>query len=68
MVTWAVTRSRCLRALRARGVGQATFDIRGVTISAMAQPYRFYLLKRVQDEHASLDEAARADVEAILAA
>ncbi len=57
-----------LRALRARGVGQATFDIRGVTISAMAQPYRFYLLKRVQDEHASLDEAAKADVEAMLAA
>ena len=57
-----------LEDLAARGVGQATFDIRGVTISAMAQPYRFYLLKRVQDEHASLDDAAKAEVEAMLAA
>jgi len=51
-----------------RSAGQATFEVRGVTISAMAQPYRFYLLKRVQDEHAALDDAAKADVEAMLAA
>lgn len=54
--------------LAERGVGQATFEVRGVTISAMAQPYRFFLLKRVQDEHASLDDAAKAEVEAMLAA
>ena len=52
----------------ARSAGQATFEVRGTTISAMAQPYRFYLLKRVQDEHAALDDAAKAEVEAMLAA
>ena len=51
-----------------RSAGQADFDLRGVTISAMAQPYRFYLLKRVQDEFAALNDAAKADVEALLAA
>jgi len=52
----------------ARSAGQATFEVRGTTISAMAQPYRFYLLKRVQDEHAALDDAAKIEVEAMLAA
>ncbi len=56
------------QGVAARGVGQATFEVRGTTISAMAQPYRFYLLKRVQDEHAALDDAAKAEVEAMLAA
>ena len=51
-----------------RSAGQADFDLRGVPISAMAQPYRFYLLKRVQDEFAALNDAAKADVEALLAA
>ena len=49
-----------------RTVGQAEFDLPGVTINAMAQPYRFYLLKRVQDEFDALDAAAKADVEAVL--
>jgi hypothetical protein len=51
-----------------RGVGMGTFEVRGVTINALAQPYRFYLLRRVQDEYASLDETAQKDVDALLAA
>ena len=44
----------------------ATFDVRGTTIKALAQPYRFYLLKRVQDEHARLNEQDRHAVVDIL--
>lgn len=51
-----------------RGVGLGTFEIRGVAISALAQPYRFYLLKRVQDAYVSLDAAGRQDVDTLLAA
>ena len=40
-----------------RGVGIAQFTVRGVSISALAQPFRFYLLKRVQDYYAQLDSA-----------
>ena len=51
-----------------RGVGLGTFDVRGITVNALAQPYRFYLLKRVQDEYAALDESAQKDVTELLAA
>ena len=51
-----------------RGAGLGTFEVRGVTINALAQPYRFYLLKRVQDLHASLDAPSKADVDEMLAA
>jgi hypothetical protein len=51
-----------------RGVGLGTFEARGVTINAMAQPYRFYLLKRVQDAYAAMDAASKVDVDAMLAA
>lgn len=51
-----------------RGVGMGSFTIRGVTINALAQPYRFFLLKRVQDEFALLDDASQQDVQALLAA
>lgn len=49
-----------------RGVGLGTFEVRGVTINALAQPYRFYLLKRVQDEFASLDDQDQKDVAHLL--
>ncbi|MDG2304328.1 MAG: glutathione S-transferase family protein [Candidatus Binatia bacterium] len=45
-----------------RGVGLAPFTVEGTTVNALAQPYRYYLLKRVQDEVAGLSEGARADV------
>lgn len=51
-----------------RGVGLGTFDVRGVTVNALAQPFRFYLLKRVQDAYASLDDAGKADVDTMLTA
>jgi glutathione S-transferase len=51
-----------------RGVGFCRFTLRGVEITALAQPYRFYLLKRVQDEYAALDAPVREDVHALLAA
>ena len=49
-----------------RAVGKAVFDLRGTTITAIAQPYRFYLLKRAQDELAAMDESTRAQVIAML--
>ena len=51
-----------------RGVGNCEFEIRGTPISALAQPYRFYLLKRVQDEYAGLDATAQEDVQSLLSA
>lgn len=51
-----------------RGVGVASFEVRGVQINALAQPYRFYLLKRVQDDFAALDEADQQAVSDMLAA
>ena len=36
------------------------------TISAIAQPYRFYLLQRVQDEFALLEETDQTAVENLL--
>lgn len=51
-----------------RGVGLGAFDVRGVSINALAQPYRFYLLKRVQAAWASLDDAGKKEVDAMLTA
>ena len=51
-----------------RVVGHATFEVQGVTIQAWAQPYRFFLLQRVQDEFAKLDKASQEAVRAMLAA
>ena len=51
-----------------RGVGMGQFEVRGATINALAQPYRFYLLKRVQDEYESLAEKDQQDVAGLLKA
>ena len=51
-----------------RGLGNCEFDVDGTRISAMAQPFRFYVLKRVQDEYDALDEKDRRDVDSLLAA
>lgn len=47
-----------------RGLGFGQFTIDGVPVSAVAQPYRFYLLKRAQDE---FEQMADADQQATLA-
>ena len=52
----------------AQALGTADFNLRGRTVSALAQPYRFYLLQRVQDTYASLAAEGRADVDAMLEA
>lgn len=39
-----------------RGTGFANFKLRGQTINALAQPYRFFLLKRVQETYASFNQ------------
>ena len=52
----------------ARGVGVGSFEVRGATIKALAQPYRFYLLKRVQDEYAALSTEEQTDVDRMLSA
>ena len=49
-----------------RGVGFAEFDIRGVPVKALAQPYRFFLLQRVQSAYAALDKAGQAAARKLL--
>ena len=49
-----------------RAVGFAVFNVRGTPINAIAQPYRFYLLQRMQDEVDGLDEEDRARVTMLL--
>ena len=48
-------------------MGTAEFSLRGETITALAQPPRFYLLQRVQDTYAALSSDEKADVDALLA-
>ena len=48
------------------GAGNAEFSLRGQTISAVAQPYRFYLLQRVQALYASLAVEDRVSVDEML--
>ena len=50
----------------AKAPGTASFVLRGETIEALAQPHRFYLLQRVQDDYASLSAAERLGVDAVL--
>jgi glutathione S-transferase len=52
----------------ARGVGFGSFELRGATVNALAQPFRFYLLKRVQNEFESLSKQDRDDVAGLLSA
>lgn len=49
-----------------RGVGMAEFDIKGEKIIALAQPYRFYLLQRVQSEFDLLADNDKQEVESLL--
>ncbi|MEM7078739.1 MAG: glutathione S-transferase N-terminal domain-containing protein [Pseudomonadota bacterium] len=51
-----------------RAVGMGSFTVDGDTISSMAQPFRFYLLARVQDTFAGLSAADQENVRALLRA
>ncbi len=50
-----------------RGVGYGLFEIQGVPVKALAQPYRFFLLKRMQNAYADLDEPGQQAVQSLLA-
>lgn len=50
-----------------RGVGFGEFEVRGVAVKALAQPYRFYLLGRVQRAYADLVGEDRNAMDALLA-
>ena len=49
-----------------RMLGMGEFSVRGLTLTAIAQPYRFYLLQRVQAVYDELGRADKAAVEAML--
>jgi hypothetical protein len=51
-----------------RHLGFCDFSVQGLEMNAAAQPFRFYLLKRVQDEYQSLGEAAQRSVLELLKA
>ncbi len=48
-----------------RGVGLGEFEFRGVKIQALAQPYRFFLLTRMQKAFAGLDKTGQETVRAL---
>jgi glutathione S-transferase len=50
----------------AQAMGTAEFTLRGETITALAQPHRFYLLQRVQAIYTGLSPAEQASVEQLL--
>jgi len=49
-----------------RGVGFAEFEIRGVPVKTLAQPYRFFLLQRLQNAYAAMDETGQAAARSLL--
>jgi glutathione S-transferase len=52
----------------AQAPGTAIFDLRGETIEALAQPHRFYLLQRVQDDYQGLSEPDKVKIDHLLQA
>ena len=52
----------------AQAPGTASFDLRGETIEALAQPHRFYLLQRVQDDYQALSEPDKVKLDDLLQA
>jgi hypothetical protein len=52
----------------AEALGTADFTARGETITALAQPHRFYLLQRVQNAFANSSDDKRTEISALLEA
>lgn len=50
----------------AESLGNTEFTLRGQSISALAQPYRFFLLQRVQSLHSKLNTNDRSAVDKVL--
>ena len=63
---WLARKAPAEGSTAARGVGMAEFDLDGTPISALAQPFRFHVLRRVQDEFEALSESDARDVRAML--
>jgi hypothetical protein len=53
-------------AVLERGVGMCSFELRGTTVNALAQPYRIFLLQRLQDASASMPGGDRQKVQELL--
>jgi glutathione S-transferase len=49
-----------------RGVGLASFEVEGETVNAIAQPYRFYLLNRMQADFDAMEAGEQRGVEQLL--
>ena len=49
-----------------RTIGNATFEVEGQSMTAAVQPFRFYLLKRLQDDVAGCSDLEQRDVIQIL--
>ena len=52
----------------AEALGTANFTVRGETITALAQPHRFYLLQRVPDVFAKLSDKKQTEICTLLEA
>tara|TARA_B100000674_G_scaffold3966_1_gene3282 strand:- start:7946 stop:9046 length:1101 start_codon:yes stop_codon:yes gene_type:complete len=52
----------------AEALGTADFTVRGETITALAQPHRFYLLQRVQDVFVKLSDEKQTEIGTLLEA
>ena len=52
----------------AEALGTANLTVRGETITALAQPHRFYLLKRVWDVFAKLSDKKQTNISTLLEA
>jgi glutathione S-transferase len=53
-------------AVLERGLGMCSFELRGTTINALAQPYRIFLLQRLQDAYAAMPAGDRQATEGLL--
>lgn len=51
-----------------RGLDNCQFEVAGSRFDAVAQPFRFYVLKRMQDVYEALSESEQEDVRQLLAA
>ena len=49
-----------------RGVGSCAFEVEGQTFKALAQPYRFFLLKRMQAEYDAVPRSTQVDIDRLL--
>jgi glutathione S-transferase len=54
-------------AVLERGLGLCRFELRGTAVNALAQPYRMFLLQRLQDACGAMPAADRKAVEELLA-